>query len=93
MIDVKDAAKKAIAYFNDLYEGTGYQSIALEELELSSDETFWLITIGYNEPGFGVGAGVEISGGGFLGGTLRKYKIFEVDAKSGDVISMKMRIL
>ncbi len=46
MIDVKEAARIAIHYFQDLY-GDKYPIVTLEEIELLEDEPFWLITLGY----------------------------------------------
>jgi len=69
-------------YFKDLLKDTGYESLALEELELSRDEHYWLITIGYTK-----------SGTIILGSSTRMYKLFKIDAESGEVVSMKIRIV
>jgi len=83
MITVKEAAKAAVKYFTDIY-GEKIRGIALEEFELSDDEHYWYITIGYFD---------ESQSTGFLQpfGQNRGYKIFEIDANDGTVKSMKMR--
>src|SRR5260221_12866452 len=53
MIDVKEAVKSARNYLMDMiHEGqisTGpVPAISLEEVELSEDEKYWLITFGYD---------------------------------------------
>jgi hypothetical protein len=45
MDDIKEAVKKASAYFQELL--TDKHSVELEEAELSQDEQYWLITSGY----------------------------------------------
>lgn len=85
MISVKEAAKSAYEYMKEI---PGYEErtdIAVEEVELSEDEStakkYWLITIGYP-------VGLNI-----LQPTYRskEYKIFKVDADTGEVLSMKIR--
>ena len=80
MLDVKEAAKIAIDYFNKLYIGSDYESIALEELERKGG--FWHITLGYSESG----------ASRIIGGTRsRSYKIFVINAETREVVSMKIR--
>lgn len=83
MIEVKQAAEAALAYFNELYEG-GYHNLALEEVELSNDEEYWIITLGYNPPATGF---TQLTGAGIK----REYKQFKIDSTTGKVISMKIR--
>ena len=49
MIDVKEAVKVAHDYTRELYKDYGVgevDPITLEEVELTDDERFWLITLG-----------------------------------------------
>ena len=49
MIDVKEAVKVAQNYARELYKDYGVgevDPITLEEVELTDDERFWLITLG-----------------------------------------------
>jgi hypothetical protein len=82
MINVKDATDKAkehlLAFFPDA------DQVQLEEVELSEDKAHWLITLSYE----GVSSSVASS---MLVGKSLLYKIFKLDAKNGEVISMKIR--
>lgn len=82
MINVKEATEKAkehlIAFFPDA------EQVQLEEVELSPDKAHWLITLSYE------GDSGSVASSMLVGKSLR-YKIFKLDTKSGDVISMKIR--
>lgn len=84
MIPVKEAVKRAIIFLGELQESNPPEDITIEEVELSDDGLFWLITISFFPSGSSIAA---ITGQK----TYKKYKIFRVDAASGEVISMKMR--
>lgn len=49
MLDVKEAVGKAFEYFATLYPG--FSSVQLEEVELTEDADYWLITLSYPSPG------------------------------------------
>lgn len=82
MINVKEATDKAkehlVAFFPDA------EQVQLEEVELSKDKAHWLITLSYE----GLSSSVASS---MLVGKSLLYKIFKLDAKQGEVISMKIR--
>jgi len=82
MIDVKQASDKArehlVTFFPDA------EQVQLEEVELTEDKAHWYITLSYE----GVSHSVASS---LLVGKSVRYKIFKLDAESGDVISMKIR--
>ena len=44
MLDVKEAAKRASEYFAALYPPQSVSNVQLEEVELSDDGQYWLIT-------------------------------------------------
>jgi hypothetical protein len=79
MISVKDAAAKAVAYFGDVY-GSQFGNVMLEELEREGD--YWLITLGYDLPSIAALYG---------GKAPRGFKVFKIDASTGEVVSMKIR--
>jgi len=74
-MDVKEAGVLAERYLTKLLGNVG--SITLEEVELSENERYWLITLSYREMAVG----------------RKEYKIFKIDSASGKVISMKIRTL
>ena len=82
MINVKVATDKAkehlLAFFPDA------EQVQLEEVELSEDKAHWLITLSYE----GISSSVASS---MLVGKSLLYKIFKLNAKNGEVISMKIR--
>jgi len=76
MLDVKQAVEKAQRYLKTLYRNKGFLNLMLEEVELSSDDRYWLVTLGWD---------LDVMG------TRRTYKVFKIDAETGEVISMKIR--
>ena len=81
MLDVKEAAQRASAYFAGLYSAETLSDVQLEEVELSEDGRYWLITLSYPERN-------ELPG---LLKFKRKYKVFKIDGDTGEVKSMKIR--
>jgi hypothetical protein len=84
MIDVKQAAQSATNFITGLYSDQVISDVRLEEVELSEDTKYWLITLSFPAP---PSPGVITFGG------RRQYKIFKVDADTGTVLSMKIREL
>jgi hypothetical protein len=83
MIDVKTAVQRAMLYAKDMFRPESVlslylPSLLLEEVELSDDEKFWLVTLGWDADRLG---------------TSRIYKIFKVRAEDGEVVSVKIRTL
>lgn len=79
-IDVEQAATNALNYFNKLYAGKGFTNIQLEEVELSDDDKYWFITLSYQPTVLDP----IIKG-------PKAYKIFQIDAYTGNVKAMKIR--
>lgn len=82
MIDVQTAIKKTKENLKAFFPEA--ENIQLEEVELAGDKTHWLITLSYE----GVSASVASS---LLVGKSLIYKQFKLDAKTGEVVSMKIR--
>jgi hypothetical protein len=90
MLTVKEAAQAAQDWARDLYPKSALKHLRLEEVELSGDERYWNITLGWVEPAVRenpLGAALN-SGARVL---PRVYKTLVVDAESGAVKSMKIR--
>jgi hypothetical protein len=83
MLDVKEAAQRASEYFASLFPQELVSKARLEEVELTEDGQYWLITLGYptDEPGM------------FVFGVAKpwEYKQFRIEAATGKVVSMKIR--
>ncbi len=79
MLDVREAAQKASEYFAGLYQTQHPGNVQLEEVEMTEDGEYCLITLSYPQSEMDVLS------------FKRKYKIFKIDAKTGEVRSMKIR--
>jgi hypothetical protein len=86
MIDVKQAVKTAIDYFKNLYADSPFSNLLLEEVELTEDETYWLITLSYSYP-------TDDKLMSAIAPLKRGYKTLKINASTGEVISMKIRTL
>ena len=90
MIDVKIAVKTAMSFFNEMYPDNDFKNILLEEIELSDDQSYWNVTIGFSKylPELSSPMAQITSGSA---GHRRVYKIFKVDSKDGTVKAMMIR--
>jgi len=91
IIDVKKAVKIASDAIKDLYSDKIQTD--LEEVEISDDEKYWLITLGFDTP---KDKTVMLSrliekNTKSKKRCIRKYKIFKIDSDNGKVLSMKIR--
>jgi hypothetical protein len=87
MLDVRHAVKTATEFFSQVFQN-GYQNLRLEEVELSEDEHYWYITLGYDLPSQHEGGALSLAIGPR---PTREYKTIKVDASSGNVLSVKIR--
>lgn len=76
-LTAKRAAEVATKYLAEMKDMPVYD-ISLEEIELTDDGAYWLVTLGHPRS--------------YLG-TTKDYKVIKVDAETGEVLSMKMRIV
>ncbi|MGP8256486.1 MAG: hypothetical protein ACLQMU_12520 [Methanoregula sp.] len=95
MIDVKEAVALAFSEVERLY-GKQAVDLLLEEMEMTEDENFWLITVGFSlldtRGGKATGGRMSKTVAAALGMYQRKYKVFKIDRRNGKIISMKMRV-
>ncbi len=78
MIDARAAAKKAREYFTRSYSDAANGPILLEEVELTDDRKFWLITLSYTPPPENPLLPFIPSG--------RKFKTLKISAETGEVV-------
>ncbi|MEG4969803.1 hypothetical protein QUB11_24630 [Microcoleus sp. B6-A1] len=90
-IDVRNAVGAAQQYFGSLRDMIGYhtEDLRLEEAELSEDKKHWFITLGFIRP-------VDKTSNPIadlmaIRNYEREYKVFKIDATTGEVHSMKIR--
>ncbi len=88
-MDVKEAAKLAKEYVADLFAEEGIGNVGLEEIELRADQ-YWYVTVGFSRP-WDQGGLATITLG--QKGLRRSFKVLRIDNDSGNVESVKDRIL
>lgn len=92
--DVKAAVKSAIEYLKSLEDeiSNDLQDLRLEETELSPDEKYWLITLGYDVP-IKNRSGIEKIMSPYDKSYKREYKLFKVNSENHQVEAMKIRVV
>ena len=95
MVSVKEAVNSAFKFIENLYEGEDFADLSLEEVELSKDEDYWLVTVGftrtYSKPLEKVTVSPIFEPLSRTYVTNRDYKIVKIDANTGDAKSVKIR--
>ncbi len=84
VVDVKKAVELARGYLSDVLQVPTAQ-LLLEEVELSEDQQFWLITLSYPEP--------ITSPAQLIVGQNRAYKVVKLHSDTGEFVSVKIRTL
>ena len=97
MIDVKTAVNAAYQYIKSIQDimGSSLGDLRLEEVELSEDKRFWLITLGFDIPKKPPKSRLEnlmpVSLASVPVLYEREYKLFKVNSQTGEVEAMKIR--
>ena len=86
MIDAKDAVRIALEYVQAMYKPEDISQLILEEVELSKEEDFWLVTVSFLPPAAKSPIEAMTSSRG-----TQAYKVLKIHAETGVVHSMKMR--
>ena len=92
-IDVKEAVRLAKEFAASLLEPEKISNLGLEAVERTEDGHHWLVTLGFSRP-WATARRSESP----LDQVLpfrgpqpdREYKVFKVDAESGDVVAMQV---
>ncbi len=85
MIDVKEATNIAADFVNALYSQEQLTNGMLEEVELSDDDAYWYITLGFNHITSGTHPIEPIR----IPQTQRIYKTVKIDTETGQPRAMK----
>ena len=85
-MDVKQAVGIAIKFMTEIYTEKELPGLLLEEFEFSSENDTWRVTLGFDGPARP--SPLEIISGPR---PPRAYKVVTINAKTGGVVSMKMR--
>jgi hypothetical protein len=91
MITVKEAAQSALDYLTDIYSSMELKDPMIEEVELSDDDKFWRITIGFLRPVESTNLFGQPSSKLLQKKYQKEYKLFEISIASGKVKAMKIR--
>ncbi|HYW09458.1 MAG TPA: hypothetical protein VE913_21030 [Longimicrobium sp.] len=83
MINVKEAVQAAVSFVEGLYGRRENIELTVEEVEVTEDDQYWLITLGFVQNANALLATTI--------GARRDYKLFKVNAVTGEVTSMKIR--
>ncbi len=88
-LDALGAAKIARAYLRSMKSMLGdsdIKNIRLEEIQVSEDDQLWLVTLGFDRV-------LDEDEALVPNQTRREYKLFEIDANTRKVKSMKIRVV
>jgi hypothetical protein len=88
-LDALGAAKVARAYLRSMKSMLGdsdIKNIRLEEIQVSEDDQFWLVTLGFDRV-------LDEDEALVPNQTRREYKLFEIDSSTRKVKSMKIRVV
>lgn len=91
MVDVKEAVGKAMDYLKDMYRIDQFKDVLLEEVDLSEDNKFWNVTIGFTRRQESTSGGPMATLIGQSTEFKREFKIFQIDAENGALRSMRSR--
>jgi len=90
-VDVKEAVGKAMDYLKDMYRIDQFKDVLLEEVDLSEDNKFWNVTIGFTRRQESTSGGPMATLIGQSTEFKREFKIFQIDAENGALRSMRSR--
>ena len=91
MVDVKQAVGEAMDYLKDMYQIDQFKDVLLEEVDLSEDNKYWNVTIGFTRLQDSTSGGPMATLIGQSAEFRREYKVFQIDSTTGDLRSMRSR--
>jgi hypothetical protein len=94
MIDMKQAVQIALDFCRSFYGQDKLADLILEEVELTEDEKFWLVTMGFNLGQVETGQpSANISGSSPTKRPDHVFKTMKVDANNGRALSLRIKKL
>ena len=85
MLTVKEAVQAAMNLLKDLYDTRKLEDILLEAVEMDADGRHWRVTLGFSRKALSENVMEAIGSKKYI----RSRKIFQIDSRNGDLISMK----
>jgi hypothetical protein len=92
-VSVKSAVKAAIDYVKDLYADSNLRDLMLEEVEFSEATNQWLVTVGFSLTETKEESTSLITPSKTSRALSRRYKVVNIDAETGEPVSMKIRAI
>ena len=96
-MDVKEAARTAKSYLNDLFSDEQVTNVGLEEVEFDELDNVWKITVGFSRPwDRRVSIASTLSGEATRAGRSyagRSYKVVRIKDDDGTIESLRDRLL
>jgi hypothetical protein len=92
-MDVKNAVSVAKVWLEQTLSDEGPFNIGLDEVEFDEMSKSWKITLGFSRPWNSIQPNALTSITGMTGAPKRSYRVIEVDDSSGEVVSMKRRLV
>ncbi len=89
MIDVKEAVESATSFAKYINEDKELESLRVEEVEIYEDDQTWLVKLGWDDPRLVDAKPPSAQLTNLSGQIPRIYKMFYVDAETGEVKKMK----
>src|SRR5579883_487581 len=82
MVDVKEAVASGLRYLGEILPSSQVRDVRLEEVMLTDDERYWLVTFSYIRPESVVnekplGTAESALSSAFLGGLVRDKRFFK----------------
>lgn len=90
MVDIKWSVDRALEFFKSVYP-VPHNGVLVEEVEVSDDGKYWLITLGYDVAVTSEGKALHGIASVFEQKARREYKIFKIDRETGEVKAMNIR--
>lgn len=88
-IDVKEAVQAAKRFATTIFEPEELSGLGLEAVELSSDRRHWLVTLGFSRPSLYSKSPLSSIVQSKVQ-NAREYRVFKVDAVSGEVLGFQL---
>ena len=93
MLDVKEAVPKAVTLFNELFTKDKFINLTLEEVDLSEDDHYWLVTFSFLRSKSTQTLSRNVLASSLVQESthIRDYKTIKIDSETGKFISVKIR--
>lgn len=89
MLSPTQAAEAASTHLKELFPSA--ENILLEELELSDDDAYWLVTLSYLDSQRREAAAIAPAMDMLGAGGKREYKLVKINANTGEVRALRTR--